>query len=358
MDTDRLQRLLQEHRQAPEEFQVTGYWDSYEKQILDTIYSINLNELRSGKYPILATFGFNDVLHTYHPNMPLWKKSSFKFIHRHVLKNRPILPYGLKTSDIQEMAYRHCELTALLTNAIPIKALEVSDFGHPQDLFEIDNKKYTMPFLDYYMRYCFANKHIGFKGDEIVVELGSGSGYQVEVLKKAYPDLTVLCFDLPAQIFLCETYLAEALGEENITGTETTSHWKDLSGIEKGRVHFFGNWQMPLLEDFAFDVFWNAASFGEMEPDVVKHYLSYVEGRAKWVYLLQARHGKETTGKARVEDPITLEDYKTLLSGYVLEEEHDAWKAYGRLTQSGGYFEGVWLQGREHLEPSPEAQDS
>jgi hypothetical protein len=101
---------------------------------------------------------------------------------------------------------------------------------------------------------------------------------------------------------------------------------------------------MPLLSDLAFDVFWNAASFGEMEPDVVENYLRYVKGNCGWIYLLQARHGKETGGRTHVRQPIAFTDYDRLLSGYALREEHDAWYAHQKATASGGYFEAIWTK--------------
>ena len=149
---------------------------------------------------------------------------------------------------------------------------------------------------------------------------------------------------LPAQIYLCEKYLTQAIVNTKWVGTEATLKWNNLSGIQKGGIHFFGNWQIPLLRDFPFDVFWNAASFGEMEPEIVENYLQYIKGNAKWIYLLQARHGKETTGKAHVQVPTTLDDYQRLLPGYVLQEEHNAWLAHRRFSQSGGYFEGIWVK--------------
>jgi putative sugar O-methyltransferase len=258
-----------------------------------------------------------------------------------VIKDRAILPYGLQTSDIRETAYRHCELVAQLTDSAPISSIEASTFGNPQDVFEVGGRMYTMPFLSTYLRYCSAQKHISFKGDETVIELGSGSGYQIEILKKLYPNLTILCFDLPAQIYLCEEYLARALGPSRMIGTDETLKWEDLSGVKKGHVHFLGNWKFPLLRDFQFDVFWNAASFGEMEPDIVENYLGYVKGNARWIYLLQARHGKDTVGRAHVKKPISLADYKRFLTGYRLCEEHDAWRAHRRLR---GYFEALWMK--------------
>jgi putative sugar O-methyltransferase len=278
----------------------------------------------------------------YYPNSygTFFTQNTFKFIK--LFAKKLLLPYFLKLSDIREMAFKHCVDKGKLTSALPITSIETSTFGAPEDLFEIYGKKYTMMFLSYYLRYCFAHKHLGFKGDEIIVELGSGSGHQVEVLKKLYPGLTILCFDLPGQLFLCEEYLKNALGKESIVGTEATLDFKDLSLIEEGKIYMFGNWQFPLLKDYDFDIFWNAASFGEMEPHVVKNYISYVSDQANWIYLLQARKGKESLTKSGVEKPITFEDYKKMLPTYKLIEEEDAYYAHMRMHQSGGYFEAVW----------------
>jgi len=245
-------------------------------------------------------------------------------------------------ADIREMAYRHCKHYGQLTGARPIDGIETSSFGNPSDLFVINDRSYTIPFLNHYVRYCSAHRHIGFAGNETLVELGSGSGYQLEVLKKLYPEMTILCFDLPAQLFLCETYLTQALAPANILSSQETANWTDLSRLEPGKIHFFGSWQFPLVGAMDMDVFWNAASFGEMEPEVVSNYLSYIGNRARWIYLLQARQGKETGAKARVRTPIIFEDYCALLPGYELVAEQDAFQAHKRLSQSGGYFEAVW----------------
>ena len=344
MQISKLSNLLHAYQSAPDEFLATSYWRSYEKSLLKTISAIDIDQLRSGKYPILATFGFNDVVYTYHPSLPAWKKMMLKIIHNVLIKDRPVLPYRLNISSIREMAYHHCELLGSLTGAKPISTIEMSTYGSPADLFEVNGKPYSIHFLSYYVRYCFAQKHISLNGDEIIVELGPGAGYQIEILKKLYPGLTIFCFDLPAQIFLCETYLSHALGKEKIVATDQTLSWTDLSDFKKGDVHFLGNWQFPLLKDFKTDVFWNAASFGEMEPEVVENYLSYIKGNTKWIYLLQARQGKDTTGKAHVKRPITFDDYNNLLSGFVLQERQDAYQAHKRLSESGGYFEAVWMK--------------
>jgi len=277
-----LRELVAAYESAPKEFHATAYWEGYSKEILDTIATMDMREIHSGKYPILATMSFGDVAYFYHPHLAWWKNAALKMIQGYLVKNRRILPYDLRVSDIGEMAYRHCELLGQVTGAKPISSIGMTTFGNPADLVTVNGKSYSINFLMYYVRYCFAHQHINFKGDEVIVELGSGSGRQVELLKKLYPGMTVLCFDLPAQMYLGQRYLEEALGKDQVVGTATTLGWKDLSKIEKGRVHCFGNWQMPMVSTIDFDVFWNAASFGEMEPSVVERYLSMATGGAQW----------------------------------------------------------------------------
>lgn len=342
MDTTELSRLLEAYRQAPPEFQATSYWQTYEKPLIDAVAAIDFNQVRSGKYPLLATFGFNDVAYFNHPNLPWHKRVRRRLAQRWAAGKSWIMPYGLTLPAIQDMAYRHCELYGALAGARPIASIPTSRAGGPADLFEVEGRPYTVKFLDYYLRYCFVERHLRLRGDETVVELGSGSCYQAEVLKKAHPGLTILCFDLPAPLYLGQSYLQQALGEGQVVATPETRGWQDLGRLRRGAVHFFGNWQMPLLKGQPIDLFWSAASFGEMEPDVVRNYLSFVKGPARGVYLLQARHGKSLTAKARVQRQVTFDDYVGFLDGYELLAEQDVYLSQRRLTEAGGYFEAVW----------------
>ena len=88
MDEYQINNLILDYKNAPKEFQVTKYWAEYEQRALDIVRTINLNELRSGKYPILSTFGFNDCIYSYHPNLPAWKSFLLKFVHNFILKDR------------------------------------------------------------------------------------------------------------------------------------------------------------------------------------------------------------------------------------------------------------------------------
>jgi putative sugar O-methyltransferase len=276
--------------------------------------------------------------------MPLYEKVIKKIVRALFITDRAFLPYNLKLNDIRETAFNHCLAQGKIAKIKSIADIETSLFGNPSDLFEINGKKYTMQFLNFYLRLCHAQTTLNLKGNETIVELGSGSGFQVEVLKKVFPELTILCFDLPYQLYLCEHYLSKSIGDNAIVNSSELINAQDLSNVQKGKVHFYGNWQFPLLENFKFDVFWNAASFGEMEPDIVKNYLSYVLKNCSSVYLLQARNGKESTRNSGVATPIIFEDYDEMLDNFQLAMESDAYEAHRRMSQSGGYFQAVWQQ--------------
>jgi len=339
---ENLDSLIEEYKNAPEIFQVGRYWKAYEDKIIEEVKNADISQLRSGAYPIFGTFGFSESIYHYHPKMNFFTKSAKKIIRSLFITKRALLPYSLKLQDIREMAYQNCLHQGKASGIKSISEIETSTFGNPSDLFQIGEKKYTMQFLNFYSRLCFAQQHLNLQGNETIVELGSGSGFQVEVLKKVFPDLTILCFDLPYALVLCEKFISESLGNNSVVKSDQTLKWDSLSDISPGKVHFLGNWKFPLLKEFKFDNFWNAASFGEMEPAIVKNYLSYVLGNCNSIFLLQARQGKESTNSSGVQTPITFNDYNVMLKGYNLIEESDAFEAHRKMSQSGGYFNAVW----------------
>ena len=66
MNTENLNVLLSEYRNAPEIYHPTSYWSSYENRIEKAIKQMEISQIRSGKWPILDTFGFHDTVWYYH----------------------------------------------------------------------------------------------------------------------------------------------------------------------------------------------------------------------------------------------------------------------------------------------------
>ena len=342
-----LDELRRRYRESPGIYHATRYWENYEASIAQEIERLELEQIDSGLYPYLATFGFGTGPYRRRSKSLRGGGAVFgKALdagHRLVGERKlALLPYGLKLQDVHALALARAELAALQSGARPPAEVAAPAFGDPQDLFEVEGRRYSISYLTYYLRYCFVHEAVGLRGNELIAEIGSGSCKQAAVLKQALPDATILCFDLPLQLFLGYCY-SRGFMAEHVVPLEETTGWADLSRLQPGKVHFFGNWQTPLLRERPVDLFWNAASFGEMEPQVVRHYLDQVADRASWIYLMQARHGKES-GRRRggVERPQSFEDYCGYLPGHSLRRERLAQGALKPYRESGGYFEAVW----------------
>ena len=337
--SNHFQRLLDSSENAPEIYQATSYWKNYERRILKDITKVDFSDFRSGKYPIYETFGFAE--RKYQPIRTLKSKLRIagSALKRIFVEGKTIMPYDLDIRDIQIMAYHHAELLSQLTGTPGPEKYSISDFGKPEDQFKIGSNLYNTLSLMFYIRLCFVNKHLALRGDETIVELGSGSCHQIEVIKKLYPNITVLCFDLPGPLYLGERFMTGVFGKDQVVSSDECMNWKDLSKVQKGKIHFFGNWQCELVNGSNYDIFWNAASFGEMEPKVVQHYLSVFSPGAKSIFLLQASKGKEQN---RVKDPISFDNYDSWTPGFRRVAIETAYKIHKPMTASGGYSQAVW----------------
>lgn len=91
-----------------------------------------------------------------------------------------------------------------------------------------------------------------------------------------------------------------------------------------GKIYFFGPQHLAQVENLSYDLFFNASSFQEMEPENVLNYLKYVNQQTKkFVFISAATKGKELApkpGKHGVLKQTTLEHYKSGLKDFELTD--------------------------------------
>ena len=91
------------------------------------------------------------------------------------------------------------------------------------------------------------------------------------------------------------------------------------------------------------DLFWNAASFQEMEPEIVANYLYYVNKSARFVFLQQKMSGKKLArkkGEVGVMQQTKLEDYKKGLARFELTDLSPCLRPGG--DNFPGYNDSFW----------------
>lgn len=252
--------MMEDYRSCDASYRWTNYWSGKCQLLLDFLQATGLQDFRRNRDPkgtggaVLASFGAVDL--------------------------NPASP--------PDSMYERAEGFGRKAGAVPLQSLSVSQVGSPE-VFSIGNGTFSYSWLNFYIRYAYVRQFFAF-GDCTIVEIGSGSGKQAELLKKAHPGATILLFDIPPQLYVANQYLKSVFPGEVVDYSRTREITR-AAEIEKGKIHLFPNWKIGIAAEIDIDLFWNAASFQEMEPETVKHYLQYVSHAAN-VYLMQVMYGQ------------------------------------------------------------------
>jgi hypothetical protein len=286
-DIELLESILADEKRAMSAFNPTARWATYSQSFVDFLRTVGLHNFRGTRHPkgtpgsVLPRFGAIDI----NPD--------------------PARPNG--TPEEMFHAARSCFLG---DGAKPIEELEASRVGNPQG-FEIDGRFYTLSWLNFYCRYAFVSQHMRFS-DQVLIEVGSGSGKQAEMLKKAHPDLTIVLFDLPTQLYVCNQYLSKVFeGTGHVADYRACSGVQSFSDIQKGKINILPHWKFPIVENQEFDLLWNAASFQEMGEEASRYLKSAAGAKAMFLmHNIKYRRGAEAPGDRGVISPKTLSPFR------------------------------------------------
>ena len=324
-DKDLLNLMMADNKSAPPIFQPTNYWQNYENILIPELNSKGLRDFRRRKNSVLSSFGATDLLpiSTHLEHLPVWGRDPLvvraanRLLRiRRLHKLYRFISRAMTGASLEDVRLLHYELARGLGtgfNAVPVSQLEASIVGNPEDVFSVDGKMYTTSILYYYIQYAYCSQYMNFDDVQTVMELGSGVGKQIEVIKKLHPEVCFLVFDIAPQLYVCEQYLS-TLFPGSVVPYRQTREMTSLPDDRAGKIFIFGNWKLADIDNLSYDLFINSASFQEMEPHVVLNYLDYVDRQAtRFVFLHQMMEGKnraETPGEAGVLEPTTLAHYK------------------------------------------------
>jgi putative sugar O-methyltransferase len=351
-DIELLKLMLLDTKQAPDIYKPSKFWADFEKRSVPELYALGLSDFRRRKNSILSKFGATDF-----PSYGPIDLRRSRILYNKIVRKLPLwgrfidfqcsLLNGTLTRKIPVEALKrlYCGFVAtqgVNSGAKSIDKFEASLYGNPQDIIEVNNRVYTTSVLECYLRYAYCHNYLDFDSVDLIVELGGGSGKQVEVIKKLHPDICFLLFDIPPQLYVCEQYL-KAVFPDSLVSYRDTRDMDSIPGGQKGKIFIVGNWKFPIMEAIKVDLFWNASSFQEMEPEIVANYLRYVNRSADAVFLMQSILGMRVArhqGSRGVLRRTTFEHYKEGLSEFELIDMSPPWLPTG--TSLGGYMNSFW----------------
>lgn len=321
---------------APQ-YQPTNYWAPYCDAVTTYLRDQGLRNFRSSDSELLSTFGAVDLIPRFTapnweaPNPQIWEAylGILKSHNNFWAHGFGVGPDGATAADYHAMCAKIADQSAAKASLPAYSELSFSRFGNPQGV-EADGRFGTFSSLYYFHFTCFANLHQALANVDVVVEIGSGFGGQAEVLKRLFPDLTIVLLDLAPQLYVAERFLSAALPGQVVPYRDTrTPAWK--GDLTPGHVHFLAPRAIETLAPEGQVLFWNTASFGEMEPEVVANYAHHVSRFASSLFLMQFFHGKQlgAPGEGGVLKQSNMGSYETAFPAFERIAAEEAVQANG-----------------------------
>jgi len=292
-------------------YQPTNYFSYYSPKIMRELKKTGIENLRSKKNSFLSHFGASDSQMDYFRVPKYCNYLPERF--REYLVGKSLL----SKEELQHLAYHQASYLDKIYNVNKLDEVSVSLEGNPADVFYMDSKPYTISFLKYYLQYIYIRRFLDLDRIKIFVDHCCGMSKTSEIIHKLHPDVMILMFDIVPTVYITERYMKSVFPRE-VYGYATTKPLKNLE-YDQGKIYVFPNWKIPILDTLpSVDVFMDSAGFQEMEYNVVANYLSFVKGKARYIYLRERTCGvnKAKKGKYGSINPVQLLDYISLLNNY------------------------------------------
>ena len=330
-----LQEMWEAQLKADPLYKPGNYWDTYSKVFIPELKTKGLHDFKRRKFSILGSFGATDLNLLTLRNLPTWlEKLKTKKILWHAVPHisdviewilKPIERLYLKqfsANDVFDYFYPRIS-EKFSQKGWDLKNFSMSDIGNPDEKVPYDGKIWSRHHLEMASIFIEALEKSEFPKDGTLVEIGPGIGRNTEFFATAYPDATIILFDIVPQIYVLNQYLKKRFPERFISYEQTRSvELKKISSY-KGKILLFPTWDIPNFKKLKIDYFWNSASFQEMEPFIVKNYLEIIKSMSPdYIYLNQLPTGnywgENPSENGGTKEPVTESLYqKGLESNYV-----------------------------------------
>lgn len=245
--------------------------------------------------------------------------------------------------DLNGEAWAHADYRTVLAgdpvDKLPnISTVSEASVGNPKEHFKFDRRYFSRSFLNYLQGLVFLKRNVETRSINRVIEIGGGYGTLGEILHQA-GDYAYVDVDIPPTSAV-STYYLSSVGTHSVIPYSQTRHLSQIECPAPKQSMVLCPWQLPLLQG-RFDLAVNFISFQEMEPVVVKNYLSEIDRlETTYVLLRNLREGKPKLSDGAVygvKTPILGDDYDRFLINYDLLDTNVV--PYGYKTVDGFHSE-------------------
>ena len=248
----------------------------------------------------------------------------------------PLLPYEIAFNDLDQTSHLISELIGI-NNKLP----KVSNASIPKSLnngysFFVGQERYNYSQLHFYLRYAFCAKQIDFNKIDTIVEIGSGSGRAVELIKRMHPHITFHLFDIGPQLYVANRYLNAVIPDDLAEF--------GISHEIKKKIHFHCHHEIEDFKPSGKVLNWNTLVFCILEKSTAKTYFDTLKNFSDWIYISEPMTNLASK-IYKMDSQILQKDYEEFLcnSHELISQQVDR-KPLGNVKMWGGVNQMLWLK--------------
>ena len=235
----------------------------------------------------------------------------------------------LISGEFKELRNSICSQTLYICKILDkdnlLDRIEASEEGSPGDIFTSGGRKYSLGLLSKFIQYIWLRQHVDFSKIDVVLEIGSGIGTNIELLLKLHPHLKVILIEIAPQLYFSQEYLAAIFGDEKGCRYSQMKGIKEINHKTLGKHMVFC--LLPNMIDRIklekIDLYFNSASMEEMDLTIVKNYIKYLNNfNTRFVYLMNS---KKALQYEREAGHLGYDEYLKYFTNYEILREEPAY---------------------------------
>ena len=276
--------MLEDQKRQPRLYQPGPYWAGYSKRVTKALESEGLAKFRSswaiGK-------GYADCLlldptHTWDLNN--WKR---RYLNRFLgipKVKRILVSHYLRQIEFffdQMKRYRdsyyEIKYGDWFAHMLDVYRLPETLVGSPSDVIDIDGTTISRTYFEHLARIHNFSQRVDFRKVRVVFEIGGGFGATAHLLIHLFPNIRkYLYLDIPPILYVGTQYLKHFFSSDVVDYEKTgTSDTVAFSNDDNLQIICICPWQIESVKA-SVDLFWNSASFQEMDIETVRNYAGYI----------------------------------------------------------------------------------
>jgi putative sugar O-methyltransferase len=253
------------------------YWSGYSKRIVNAIRSSGIARFR-GNHSVSKGYADSVGLDPITQFEGTWKLRLLRCLANAPVIKTKLLPNYLKNINGYYKSlskYRSYYYQKEFGEWLDTYDLPDTMTAGCQEFVEINGKKISIHYINILMRIHNFSQHIDFGKLHSVFEIGGGYGANIHLLLHLYPNIKkVLYLDIPPVLYVGTQYLKQFF---RVTDYLATRREEELSFEDNDELEILAicPWQIAKVRAEN-DLFWNAASFQEMEVDIIRNYMAFI----------------------------------------------------------------------------------